>query len=765
MRATATEARTGAQTSHAIARVDIRLVSDAERERHFREAARHTRLVLILRRALPIGAVALLGLYVVFMRHAVSLPGGGKLDPGLLSISTTDLTMIDPVYEGLSEANGRYKITARKAKQELKSGAPIGLETIVGRLLRGDGTLTTLKATRGTYDSGSGVLELYDGIDIFSDDGLRGVLSRATVMSKEGKIVSREPVRLEGPLGRILANAMEVQQKVKHITFSEGVNVLLNQAARAAKPDPKAAAAAKASPGSPLDSLTGGASGPVTVAAPTLNVDDGTHVAIFSGGVKAFEGDSRMETAELEIHYVQKSDTPPGAAKPAAPQPALAGGLDAGAVKEVLARQPVVLTRGEDRVTARSARFDGPSNVAFLDGDVVMTRGEDKVTAKTARYDANAGVAFLDGGVLMTSANGQQVTGDRAEVNTKTNAAVVGGHVVLQAGADRQAVGDLLETDTAGDAAVLKGNVRIMQGRDVLTGRKVSVDRKTGVTDVTAAAEDGLPAGRITALFHTGDAQAKPGGKTPAAPVPNTESGAWSVRVDPGSPVNLEADSLHAVDAERKATFLGAVKVVQGDMTMLTNELIAHYSGPAGLALPAGQAGAGGLAGLGKAAAGAKPAAGQPGDKAADITHIEAVRGVTVTTGDGHVVNGDHADFDVKANRVTITAAGGRKVTIEQGKEAKIACTAVIVEIERGLAHCGGEGAGQAGLGVVTSAAGSPGAKARQEIILFPSAIEAAQKKDGSGKDPKAGTAKPGTTAPLTSITDGWSASKPGKSP
>ncbi len=48
-------------------------------------------------------------------------------------------------------------------------------------------------------------------------------------------------------------------------------------------------------------------------------------------------------------------------------------------------------------------------------------------------------------------------------------------------------------------------------------------------------------------------------------------------RTDPDKPIEVEADSLEVQDAEHTATFIGNVRVVQGDIRMKSDRLTVYY--------------------------------------------------------------------------------------------------------------------------------------------------------------------------------------------
>lgn len=387
-------------------------------------------------------------------------------------------------------------------------------------------------------------------------------------------------------------------------------------------------AAGVAVAGKPKDAVAfGNPNQPVDVTADMLQIHDSTKTAQFSGNVKAMQGAARIETAALDIWY-DGTPAAAGGADPAGP---------ATKIKKISSSVPVIMTQATgDRVTANSADFDVAGETATVAGSVIMTSGVDK-----------------------------RASADKAEFNQKT------------------------------DGITLSGNVVVNAGRNELRGRRLVVDRKTGTTDLTAAAEGGLPRSRIFARLYQGDGQ--PGKPAPKkAEVVEAVAGAAGLgmttfKTDPNAPVDIEADRLRVDDGKKTAVFHGDVKAAQGEFTIRTIEMVASYSGDAGLANVAG----GSASGAAKAPA--------------QLTKIEAKGKVIVSSKQNQQVTGDHAVFDTKANTVVVS---GKEVILTQEKNI-ITCNKLHIDMATGLSRCVTED-------VVVSGQAAPVKKGRASVVFYP---------------------------------------------
>jgi LPS export ABC transporter protein LptC/lipopolysaccharide transport protein LptA len=370
-------------------------VSMDDHAKRFASARRHTRVVRTLRRALPVCAAAVVVLYIGTVLKTTGWVGGLP-QIALPSIIPENLAMDNPRYQGFNQDGGSYVVTAKTAVQDLTNLSLITLNSINGDLVDANKVKTNLKAAHGLFNNKDNQLELYDGIDIKSDNGMRARLSRATVYTKENLIVSKEPVVVDMPTGTIHSKQMTLRNKTHEVTFLDAVQARLIPKTDDKKPP---APASTTTAGPPLISAS---SGPIDITANRLDINDARKVATFSGSVRAVQGDAALETAALIVSYAGQKDgaaTAPGAGAK---------------IERIVSNAPVVMTRApQDRVTSKALDFDARTEVAVLTGDVVMTSGaERRVSGNAATIDQKADTVLLTGNVLAIQGR-NQLAGER----------------------------------------------------------------------------------------------------------------------------------------------------------------------------------------------------------------------------------------------------------------------------------------------------------------------------------------------------------------
>ena len=200
-------------------------------DRLFRAAARHSRFVRWMRRAIPAG-IALVAAVIVIATffNPFRLIGVFPIDIGKVSLSGTKITMEAPRLAGFTSDARPYELTARAAAQDITKPEVLELKGINAKVELKDGQHVQIKAINGLYDTKSEILKLRDEIFLTSTTGYEGRLSEATVETGTGHIVSESPVEmklLNG--GRLNANHLEIIDNGASIQFSGGVELLLNQ--------------------------------------------------------------------------------------------------------------------------------------------------------------------------------------------------------------------------------------------------------------------------------------------------------------------------------------------------------------------------------------------------------------------------------------------------------------------------------------------------------------------------------------------------------
>ena len=165
---------------------------DATLDARFRAAARHSRLVRILRVAVPAAvllamtAVLAVSIFNPFRMLLPKLP----VDIGNLVVSGTKITMENPHLAGFSQDRRPYELWAKAAIQDLANPDHVELRTLRAKVMMEDRSNVTLDARTGFFDSKQQILELKKDIFLQSSTGYEAKLSQATMDINKGQVTT-----------------------------------------------------------------------------------------------------------------------------------------------------------------------------------------------------------------------------------------------------------------------------------------------------------------------------------------------------------------------------------------------------------------------------------------------------------------------------------------------------------------------------------------------------------------------------------------------
>jgi lipopolysaccharide transport protein LptA/LPS export ABC transporter protein LptC len=447
-------------------------------------ARRHSVSVRGLRIFLPLLVVGLAGIYGLFLKTQFSL-GPGTFKPGKIELTADDLKMKNPNYFGVSKDGGKYEVRAAEAAVDFAQTGPIRLTTIDGDLTQPSGVVTKLQAGKGLLDQKKNELELFDGVNIDASNGMQAYLKRAMIYTKENRVVSKDPVVATMPTGSVKANAMELLTKERKGSFQGNVQVSLVQGADGQS---------KANIGIGRDTKQ-----PVTVKSDKFTIDDVAHVADFTGGVLAAQGDSTLKAATLHLEYEGRADLPGVGGKAAAASAAVDGGK--AQLTKLQARTGVEIVQGADRrATADAADFDIKADTALMTGNVQVMQGKNQMRGRRMLIDRKAGRMKLEAPagaglpVGRIAATFYQQPGDAkpgAVPKPKPEAGEGGGFLQFRTdpNAPIDIEADTLDVNDPSKTAVFKGKVRAQQGEFLVVAAELTAIY-SGQTGLLAPATD-----------------------------------------------------------------------------------------------------------------------------------------------------------------------------------------------------------------------------------------------------------------------------------
>jgi lipopolysaccharide export system protein LptC len=202
-------------------------VYQAGMDARFAIAARHSRLVRILRIAVPaavlLAMTSIVGISIFNpFRALAKLP----LDVDNYVVSGTKITMESPHLSGFSPDQRPYEMWAKTATQDVTDPDHVELGTLRAKVLQEDQSTVTMDARTGLFDTKTQLLDLHKDIFLQSSTGYEARLSSALVDIANGTVASDEAVDVKLLNGTLRSDRLRITEKGDVVRF-EG-NVVMN---------------------------------------------------------------------------------------------------------------------------------------------------------------------------------------------------------------------------------------------------------------------------------------------------------------------------------------------------------------------------------------------------------------------------------------------------------------------------------------------------------------------------------------------------------
>jgi len=214
--------------------------SRGDAERAFNAARRHSRLVRILRIAIPVSVSLVLIIFALItyfnpLRMLARLP----INIDNLVVSGTKVTMEQPHLSGFTSDARAYELTADTAAQDMTKPDIVELRNIRAKVEMQDKSTMELTALTGLYDSKGETLRLDRDIRL-NTSNYRARLSEALIDIRKGNVMSEHPVEVKMLQGTLNANRLDIVDSGEVVRFHDGVVMDMMLSAPATQSNPGA---------------------------------------------------------------------------------------------------------------------------------------------------------------------------------------------------------------------------------------------------------------------------------------------------------------------------------------------------------------------------------------------------------------------------------------------------------------------------------------------------------------------------------------------
>ena len=194
-------------------------------EARFAIAARHSRMVRVLRVAVPAAVILAMAAIIavsVFNPFRMLLPKL-PLDMGNLVVSGTKITMESPHMAGYTQDQRPYEVWAKTATQDVTDPDHVDLKTLRAKLRTEDQSTVTLDALDGRMDNKNQLLDLHHNIHLQTSTGYEAWLSQAFVDMNKNTVTSEEHVDVKLLNGTLTSDRLRITGGGELIRFEGNV--------------------------------------------------------------------------------------------------------------------------------------------------------------------------------------------------------------------------------------------------------------------------------------------------------------------------------------------------------------------------------------------------------------------------------------------------------------------------------------------------------------------------------------------------------------
>jgi lipopolysaccharide export system protein LptC len=189
--------------------------------------ARRGRVVRLAKFGLPVVALALLSSIALWPEISRTIERSRVTWHRLTSIDPSSGTMRRPRYRGYDGQNQPYTVVADTADR-------VGQERFNLRQPRGDltlhnGTWLQVRSKRGAYFQHSDLLDLYQDVLLYRQDGTIMQSASASIDMHGGAVTSDDPTHAEGPFGTLDAQGFTLLDKGNIVQFHGPAKLVLNE--------------------------------------------------------------------------------------------------------------------------------------------------------------------------------------------------------------------------------------------------------------------------------------------------------------------------------------------------------------------------------------------------------------------------------------------------------------------------------------------------------------------------------------------------------
>ena len=190
----------------------------------------HSRVVVWLKVALPLAALAILSTLFLFSR-TIDPNDAIPFAKGDVEARLREPRLTAPTWAGVTDDGSSLTVSAAEVRAGETNGTSPAAQSLTALLETPDGGWVNLVAARGALDTGTATLTMAGGVVVTTGNGYRLTTGEMTAALDRTSLTSRTKVTGDGPPGHLEAGAMEIRADAAQsgqylLVFKQGVKLL-----------------------------------------------------------------------------------------------------------------------------------------------------------------------------------------------------------------------------------------------------------------------------------------------------------------------------------------------------------------------------------------------------------------------------------------------------------------------------------------------------------------------------------------------------------
>ena len=218
------EIASAAERARAVARLRTAADFGTADPRILDQSMRHSRIVGLLKIALPLlafGLILSLAIYSMVFKptNGVAISYSSRGD------EETTIAMQNPRFVGDDAKHEPFEVGAQKARQNPDEPSLVEMTGVRARMEMQSKLGLNLVAARGVLDTANRILVLNGPLVVTSSDGYKITTTEARVDIQARQLTGQKPIVATGPWGSLTAAAFQADQKQRTVDFTGGIQI------------------------------------------------------------------------------------------------------------------------------------------------------------------------------------------------------------------------------------------------------------------------------------------------------------------------------------------------------------------------------------------------------------------------------------------------------------------------------------------------------------------------------------------------------------